>query len=80
MTNNYIYFGFCSRNLFGVSNYSHTEIILYRPDGNSYEGGISKSTGITSQKGDTIESEVDLIENKVSWKKNGTNIATVNLP
>ena len=76
----HIYLGFCSRNLFGVGSYSHAEIVLYRADGYLFEGGSSKQTGVASQKGDTIESEIDLIENKVSFKKNGTQIATSNLP
>ncbi len=75
-----MYFGFCSRNYFGVSNASHAETVQYRADGYLFEGGPSKQTGIASQKGDTIESEIDLIENKVSFKKNGTQIATSNLP
>ncbi len=75
-----MHFGFCSRNYFGVSNNGHAETVLYRADGYLFEGGPSKQTGVASQKGDTIESEIDLTENKVSFKKNGTQIATSNLP
>jgi len=68
ITNSYMYFGFCSRNLFGVADCNHAETVQYRADGYLFEGGPSKQTGVASQKGDTIESEIDLIENKVSKK------------
>jgi hypothetical protein len=75
-----MHFGFGTRSVFGNVSNNQAEIILYRTNGTVYEGGQSKETRVSSQTTDKIESEVDLIENKVCWTKNGVTITTSNLP
>lgn len=75
-----LHLGFGSKAIFGVCNNGSNEIILYRCSGNVFEGGPARGTGVTSDKGDEIHCEVDLIDYKVMWTKNGALITTTNIP
>jgi hypothetical protein len=70
-SSSYLCLGFGSINVFGNSAQSQSEIILYQCHGIIYEGGTSKNIGVTSTSGDLINCEVDFIENKAAWFKNG---------
>lgn len=60
--------------------YGNAEDASYRCDGNLFEGGANRNSGVGTKIGDELEWELNLIDFRVNWIKGGNQFATTNLP
>jgi hypothetical protein len=74
--------GFCTeKGLGNINNYLNAESAYYYCGGGTlWSGGSNKKIGIVTVVGETVECVADLVSSKLSWWKEGSQIAECVVP